>query len=134
MPRSEDAVSPLREVLAGLRTETDAVIGRFYQRLLARRPEFAPHFAETGWAHERRMLLHALVLALETAEEPDETERTLRGFGRRHRPFALNGEDYAVFGEVLRETLRDHVGAAWSAEIDASWCATYADVVRRMAG
>ena len=135
MSKSDDVeTSALREALALLQPEADAVVGDFYDRLLERRPDFRPHFATTDWTRQRRMLLHALVLAIEMAEEPDEVAKTLRGFGRRHDSLGLSGADYEEFGELLGETLRDHLGAAWTDDVASIWDNTYPNLVRRMLG
>ena len=125
---------PLRKVFERLQPNADEVLARFYERLFERRPDFRSLFAETDWPRQRRMLLQALVLAVETQEEPDEVRTTLRAFGRRHDPFHLSPEDYAEFGEVLRDTLRDNTGACWSEETEVTWKKAYADLLLVMGG
>lgn len=128
------STEPLREALAKLRPQAQTVIGRFYDRLLERRPDFAKYFADTDWPRQRRMLLNALVLAVESEEEPEDVRPTIEAYGRRHDPFDLSVEDYRIFGRTLRETLADALGDDWTEDVDAAWDRAFTHLVRIMRG
>lgn len=126
--------SPLRAAIAALHPQADYVLGRFYERLLTRRPDFAPYFANTDWTRQKRMLLQALVLTMELDEEPATVEVTLRAFGHRHDPYPLTVDDYRYFGDVLRETLREHLRELWTPAVDTAWDGVYPRLVGVMRG
>lgn len=125
-------VSPLRCALRRLEPRVDEVGVRFFERLLAARPDMIPHFSGFGPARRRRMLLTALLLAIESEEEPGVMERTLRGFGRRHATLALEAEDYEFFGETMRRTLAEALDAAWTPQVEQAWRAAFAKMVQAM--
>lgn len=127
-------IEALREALAKLRPQAQSVVGRFYERLLERRPDFAPHFEGTDWTRQRRMLLNSLVLALESEEDPEEVAETIRAYGRRHDSFNLAPADYDFFGATLRETLVEALGNDWTADVDAAWTQAFGRLVRAMRG
>jgi len=122
----------LRAALSKLQPQVQAVIGRFYERLLSRRPEFAGYFERTDWQRQRRMLLGALVMALEAEEEPDEVRETIRAYGRRHDPYHLTDDDYVFFGATLKETLAEALAADWTPAVDEAWDHAFAHLMDSM--
>ncbi len=132
MATNETRLSPLRAVLQNLEPRSDEVIGDFYNRLFAARPEYKALFESTDWPKQRRMLLGSLVLALENLEEPEAVRETLRGFGRTHEPFKLSLADYRQFGALLRDALAEHSGDAWTPEVEKAWWAAYDELLETM--
>jgi hemoglobin-like flavoprotein len=132
MDHPEVDMEALRAALSKLQPHVQDVIGRFYERLLARRPDFAPYFEHTDWQRQRRMLLGSLVMALEAEEEPDEVRETIRAYGRRHDPYHLTDADYDVFGATLKETLQEALAADWSPTVDEAWDHVFAHLVDSM--
>lgn len=122
----------LRAALAKLQPQVQAVIGRFYERLFERRPDFRPYFAHTDWTRQRRMLLGALVMALEAEEEPEAVVDTIRAYGRRHDSYTLSDADYEVFGATLKETLQDALAADWTPKVDEAWDHAFEHLVTTM--
>lgn len=125
-------VSPLRCALRRLEPMVDQVSVRFFDRLLTSRPDLAPHFATMAAPHRRRMLLTALLLAVESEEEPGVMERTLHGFGRRHFSLDLGDDDFDFFGKTMRFVLAESLAAAWTAPVEAAWDEAFRKMVEAM--
>jgi hemoglobin-like flavoprotein len=141
----------LRESLALLGDNGDAVIREFYNRLLTAAPDLAPLFPadllnEDTTHHQRDRLLKALI-ALSELYDPnnpdsmDRLETALRAFGRSHAAFqrpdgTVRGatmREYVAVADTLLGTLRAVAGDAWIDAYDDAWDEAYyhaADIMR----
>jgi hemoglobin-like flavoprotein len=138
----------LRESVALLGDQGDAVIRTFYVQLFRSAPEVAALFpgdptkgdlgSDHKGAQQREKLLAAIVALsdLYDPEDPDKMERldrALGSFGRSHASFVrkdgtirgANWEEYAAVKEALFSTLVTAAAEAWKAEYTEAWSQAY---------
>lgn len=138
----------LRESIALLGDQGDAVVRTFYGALFRSAPELVSLFpgnpveGDLGTDHkgakQRELLLGALV-ALSDLYDPDDADRmqrlntALASFGRKHAAFTrpdgtIKGatlEEYAAVKGALFATLVQAAGNAWKAEYTEAWSQAY---------
>lgn len=138
----------LRESIALLGDQGDAVVRQFYTTLFRSAPDLVSLFpgnptegdlgTDHKGAHQRELLLAALV-ALSDLYDPDDFDRMQRldtalgSFGRKHASFARpNGtiqgatlDEYKAVKDALFATLVSAAGNAWKAEYTAAWSEAY---------
>lgn len=138
----------LRESIALLGDQGDAVVRTFYGVLFRAAPELVTLFpgnpveGDLGTDHrgarQRELLLAALV-ALSDLYDPDDMERmqrldiALASFGRKHAAFTrqdgtIKGatlEEYAAVKVALFATLVQAAGNAWRSEYTEAWSQAY---------
>jgi hemoglobin-like flavoprotein len=140
----------LRESIALLEGNEDAVIREFYARLLNAAPDLAPLFprdllTDDAIDHQRDRLLSAIV-ALATHYDPDNDaamatlDTALASYGRAHSAFrrpdgSVRGatiEEYVAVKTMLFGTLHDMAGSAWRNSYDGPWSDAYDYAAVRM--
>lgn len=138
----------LRESIALLGDQGDAVVRTFYGVLFRGAPEMVSLFpgnptegdlgSDHKGAKQRELLLAALV-ALSDLYDPDDPDRmqrldtALASFGRKHAAFTrpdgtIKGatlEEYAAVKTALFATLVQAAGNAWKAEYTEAWSQAY---------
>lgn len=92
----------------------------FYERLFDRVPALRDLFpAEI--APQTRMLAQTLSWAVSRLNHGPELSAGLETLGASHRARGITRDHYAVFIEVLIETLADWTGPSWSARHETAW-------------
>lgn len=96
-----------------------------YDRLFAVRPETRTLFrADPKNLIKGSMLELALEAVLDFAGEKKASHRLIFCEVQSHDAYGTQPEIFSLFFVVMRDTLRELLGEAWSAEIDAAWAAT----------
>jgi len=104
-----------------LGTRRSELAAELYQRLFARQPEIERYFQGHNSRAQGRMLITALRSMMLVASSPREFERQVDQLTARHAPRQIQPEHFAVFAEVLLETLADTAGDTWTPEVEAAW-------------
>lgn len=97
-----------------------------YAALLARHPEFAPHFAlDTDKSVRGEMLQTALEYILLYTDESPSLDAQLAGTRSNHLTYDIEDEHFMIFFEVIRdivagENTKENKGA-WHDEHAKSW-------------
>jgi hemoglobin-like flavoprotein len=95
---------------------------RVYDRLFAEKPETRAMFrADPKNLVKGSMLELGLEAILDFAGEKKASHRLIFCEVQSHDAYGTQPEIFTVFFVVIRDTLRDLLGADWSAEIDAAW-------------
>jgi hemoglobin-like flavoprotein len=96
-----------------------------YDRLFAEKPETRTMFrADPKNLVKGSMLELALEAILDFAGEKKASHRLIFCEVQSHDAYGTQPEIFTVFFVVIRDVLRERLGAEWSAEIDAAWTAT----------
>jgi hemoglobin-like flavoprotein len=93
-----------------------------YDRLFRAHPEAEPMFARDAGGHIRgSMLAFAIDAILDFAGERRGTFRMIACEAQSHEAYGTPRDLFCAFFGVIAETLRELLGADWSAEFDEAW-------------
>ncbi len=103
----------------------EAFVTAFYERLFMRFPQTRAFFASADMKEQRKKLLGALALVIQTLRKPEVLTSTLKGLGQRHVAYGVRLEHYPIFGAVLLETFADFLGERWTPAHHDAWVQAY---------
>ncbi|HEX5741421.1 MAG TPA: globin domain-containing protein [Pilimelia sp.] len=121
----------LKESWALVEEQQDKVAGYFYARMFLTNPRLRDLFP-VQMEVQRARLLGAIVRAIHTLEDPEQSDEYLRALGRDHRKFEVVAEHYDVVGAALVEAIRTFAGEQWGWEYEQAWRDAYDVIARRM--
>jgi hemoglobin-like flavoprotein len=103
----------------------DAAIEQFYNRLFEIDPPTRALFRATNMPEQRKKVIEALSLALQSLDNLDALVPTLEDLGRRHQRYGVTAVHYESVGKALLWTLQRGLGAAWTPAMAAAWTELY---------
>ena len=106
------------DAFASKRTE---VAAHFYGRLFGRHPHLEAYFKGHDNIWRERMFATALRSMMMAATSPISFQRETSQLAERHRAHQIQPEDFALFTDVLLETLAYYAGAKWTPDIASAW-------------
>ncbi len=115
-----------------IRPRVEDFAASFYINLFHLHPQLKPFFAKTDMVEQRKMLVGALVLAINNIHKPEQIVTTLKRLGGRHLTYGVPLEYYRLFGESLFTTLGDYLGDDWTAEVEQAWFDAYQAITQLM--
>ena len=92
-----------------------------YARLFAERPELAQSFGHNAKSVHGEMLARALETILDFIGDSSYAANLVAAESAAHATYDVPPETFVTFFRVIAETLRDVLGADWTAETDAAW-------------
>lgn len=101
---------------------SDLVATLFFHRLKEIAPELQP-MLEGDEAEQRKQLLISLGLAVAALDRFDDIVPALKLLGVKYRSMGVTEFHYGAVGEALLWTLRQSLGAHWSADCEDAWTA-----------
>jgi hemoglobin-like flavoprotein len=108
----------------------DSAIAQFYDRLFEIDPSARALFRATNMPEQRRKVIEALSLALQSVDDLAALTPTLQDLGRRHNRYGVTVAHYDSVGQALLWTLEQGLGAAWTPAMAAAWT----ELFRQLAG
>src|SRR4051812_33552725 len=99
----------------------DSAIEQFYNRLFAIDPSARALFRVTDMPEQRKKVIEALSLALQSLDDLGGLTPTLEELGRRHRRYGVTAAHYDSVGQALLWTLEQGLGNAWTPAVAAAW-------------
>jgi hemoglobin-like flavoprotein len=99
----------------------DSAIAQFYNRLFEIDPTARALFRATDMPEQRRKVIEALSLALQSVDDLKALTPTLEELGRRHQRYGVTVAHYDSVGQALLWTLQQGLGAAWTPAMAAAW-------------
>lgn len=115
-----------------IRPRVEDFAASFYINLFHLHPQLKPFFAKTDMVEQRKMLMGALVLAINNIHKPEQIATTLKRLGGRHIKYGASLEYYPLFGEALLTTLEDYLGSDWTEEVEKAWFEAYHAITELM--
>jgi hemoglobin-like flavoprotein len=94
---------------------------RFYARLFERYPAVKPLFAHTSMRRQQQHLTSALTMVIEHLRAPDQVTTALEALAARHVSYGAFPSHYQAVTTTLLDTLKEILGADWTAELDDAW-------------
>ena len=99
----------------------DGAIAQFYNRLFEIDPSARALFRATDMPEQRRKVIEALSLALQSLDDLQALTPTLEELGRRHGRYGVTAAHYDSVGQALLWTLEQGLGGAWTPAMAAAW-------------
>lgn len=105
--------------------QAEALVDRFYFRLFRAAPETYHLFDPSQFGEQKKKLLAALKLTVNSARKPETLEPVLRQLGAKHAGYGVRDDHYPVVGSILLATLAEFAGDAWTDDLGEAWGAAY---------
>ena len=138
-PKRGQYVSPLGldvEILetsfAALAPQADDLVKRFYEELFKRYPGVKPLFKNTTPAKQRKKMVAALSLLVNSLRKPDELVPVLQQMGERHEVYGAEADHYTVVADTLLDVMAEFAGDLWTTEVKNAWQAALDTVATTM--
>ena len=112
----------------------DSAIAQFYNRLFEIDPTARALFRVTDMPEQRRKVIEALSLALQSLDDLDALTPTLEELGRRHQRYGVTTAHYDSVGQALLWTLQHGLGGAWTPAMAGAWTELYGQLSSVMKG
>jgi hemoglobin-like flavoprotein len=112
----------------------DSAIAQFYNRLFEIDPSARALFRVTDMSEQRRKVIEALSLALQSLNDLKALTPTLEDLGRRHQRYGVTSAHYDSVGQALLWTLEQGLGNAWTPATAAAWTELYGQLSDVMKG
>ena len=110
----------------------DNAIEQFYNRLFEIDPSARALFRATDMPEQRRKVIEALSLALQSLDDLAALTPTLEDLGRRHQRYGVAAAHYDSVGQALLWTLEQGLGAAWTPAVAAAWTELFGELASVM--
>ncbi len=129
---TEARIALLENSFALLSARSEDLVARFYDELFARFPAVKPLFEDSDMDDQRKKLLAALKLVVNSLRRPDKLEKALTDLGRRHRGYGTQVEHYAAVSATLLDVMAEFAGDAWTDDVRHAWTETLTEVTAVM--
>lgn len=103
----------------------EVFVANFYERLFTSYPQTRAFFASVDMKEQRKKLLGALILVIQTLKKPEVLTRALQSLGQRHATYGVQPEHYPIVGTILLETFADSLGEQWTPAYHQAWVEAY---------
>jgi nitric oxide dioxygenase len=110
--------------MAAIQPLADEVATLFYARLFELDPALRSLFKNDMRA-QGRMLTSVINLAVLQLERLEKLVPAVREMGQRHATYGVQERHYEIVGAALLDTLAAGLQAAFTAEVEDAWMATY---------
>lgn len=125
-------IALLKHSFESLASQKEAFAQSFYQRLFIRYPQVQQLFANTDMKRQKCSFAVLLELVIAGLERGDNLTPALQALGARHHAYGAQETFYLIFGEVLLETLNEHLGPMFTYEVQEAWKQLYEFISRQM--
>ena len=104
-----------------LAPRADELAQRFYDELFRRHPKVRPLFAGTSMEEQRRKLVAALTLVVNSLRKPAALKRALEDLGAKHERYGAEPAHYEAVAATLIDVMAELAGEAWTPDIQEAW-------------
>lgn len=133
-PQQSSALSVelLESSFAKIKPQAEEFAASFYENLFSANPSVKPLFSTTDMKKQRKKLISALVLVVESLRKPEVLKAVLQDLGARHVGYGTIAEYYPLVGEALLKTFETHLKEDWTAEVKQAWVDAYGVITNVM--
>jgi adenylate cyclase len=128
-----DAAMIIQSTFALVAPQRQRFSERFYANLFAVAPETKAQFADTPPELQDRMFVEILFLVARSVSRLDAMAPALTALGARHVAYGTLGSQLPLAKRALLATLRELLGDAMTAEVEAAWSETFDAMAEPMA-
>lgn len=129
-----DQKNLIRQTWQRMESVGDPAAALFYERLFEADPSLPALFLRTDMASQRRKLLQALGLVVDSLDRLDSLVPVLEELGRRHVTYGVRKGHYTLVGSALLWTFARSLGDGWTRDAEEAWAQAYALVSGIMYG
>jgi len=131
MQLSEREIVLLRDTMAKLKAEAAPASTDFYDKLFRIAPDLRPMFGD-DMEGQGMKFMSTLAVIVDAIDDEDALSDHLTRLGQGHSAFGVRAEHYTPLRQALIETMRAHLGGAFSSETEAAWTKAYDQMAERM--
>jgi hemoglobin-like flavoprotein len=110
----------------------DTVSALFYDRLFEIDPGIGDLFDGIDMENQRRKLVQALAMVVDSLDQIDDIVPIVETLGRRHAGYGVTDRHYETVGAALLWTLEKGLSEAWTADVKAAWTTAYTTIANIM--
>ena len=123
-----EQVRLIKESWNSVASTADSAVAQFYNRLFEIDPTTRPLFHATTMPEQRRKVIQALSLAVQSADNLAALTPVLQHLGRSHQGYGVSAEQYQSVGAALLWTLERGLGPQWTPAMAAAWTELYGSI------
>ena len=123
-----DQARLIKESWNSVASIADSAVAQFYNRLFEIDPTTRPLFHATTMPEQRRKVIQALSLAVQSADNLAALTPVLQHLGRSHQGYGVSAEQYQSVGAALLWTLERGLGPQWTPAMAAAWTELYGSI------
>ena len=127
-------VSLVKETWAQVVPIADTAATLFYSRLFETNPQLAPMFEGVDLPKQRRKLVNAINMVVNSLERIETLVPMISELGQRHVNYGVQDSHYDEVGAALLWTLQAGLGDNWSDEAEQAWAVAYQLLADTMIG
>lgn len=120
---SEVQVEMIRECAERLAESNTSATNAFYSNLFREVPSVRHLFPEDMFRQSEK-LWNSIVMIVESADDLDGIQGTLRELGARHVEYGALPEHYEIVSDILIKTISSLLGEDWTEAHNETWRAT----------
>jgi hemoglobin-like flavoprotein len=102
----------------------DKAAALFYNRLFELDPDLRPLFRH-NLEEQGVKLMASLAVVVHGLEKPENIVGMVKRLGSRHAGYGVRNEHYETVGTALLWTLKQGLGEAFTADVEAAWAEAY---------
>lgn len=121
----------IRQSFQALQQRLEPASLSFYEALFRRAPDLRAMFRD-DLAGQGMRFMTTLGTIIGNLEDPEAQGDRFAELGRGHALIGVKAAHFAPMGEALIETLREEMGADFTAELEAAWRAAYDELAARI--
>ena len=123
-----EQVRLIRESWNSVASIADSAVTQFYNRLFEIDPTTRPLFHATSMPEQRRKVVQALSLAVQSADDLAALTPVLQQLGRGHHGYGVTAGQYKSVGAALLWTLEHGLAPQWTPAMAAAWTELYGSI------
>ena len=119
-----EQVQLVKDSFALVQPIADTAASLFYDRLFTLDPSLRPMF-RGDMAEQRKKLMSAITLVVTGLHDLSKIVPAVQHLGRKHAGYGVKDEHYQTVATALLWTLKQGLGEAFTADVEAAWVEAY---------
>ncbi|KAF5098953.1 hypothetical protein D0Z00_001819 [Geotrichum galactomycetum] len=130
MPLTPAQISVIKATIPVLQKGGVALTTKFYQNMLAGKPEVRPFFnpAHQASGMQPKALAHSLLLYATYIDDLGKLSDLVERIVSKHVTLLIKPEQYPIVGEYLIKTMKEVLGDLATEDVIGAWTAAYGDL------
>ena len=120
MALSKSQQAAIKSSFAKVMSDGEVFAASFYANLFEHDPALRKLF-KTDMKQQGDVLMRMLSIAVVGLDRPNDLMPALHDLGRHHVAYGVKPEHYEPFGEALKQTLSESLGAEYTPDVGAAW-------------
>lgn len=104
-----------------LAPQANELVARFYSALFKRYPAVKPMFANVDPKEQKKKLIAALKLVVNSLRNPAKLTTALKELGRKHQDYGALANQYDAVAKTLLDTMAEMAEDNWTNDVNLAW-------------